>query len=326
MRTSELLGIAMVLTAHAAAAAGPSSTDQVTARKLFNEGLDLREAGKIEEALSKFLAADALARTPKTRLELGRTHERLGHLVAAYEAYLSVKSLPVEAGFESKYAAVRAEAAQLAGAVRSRLAQIDLAIEQPIEKLEIDGEEIAPAAWKEPRVVDPGEHVITARVDGHEPRQLTITLKEGEHKTVAVEPGPPLPKVEPARVDPLPPPAAPPAPPARRVDVVSSSGMHWLFWVGAGVSGAALVTGAITGGIALHRSSSLEERCPDGCPPELEGELRTARRWATASTISFGVAAAGAGAMLVGALLPGSKRAAIAPSVGLGFVGVSGRF
>jgi hypothetical protein len=324
-RTSEIAVVCCVVMAAASAhAAGPSAADQVNARKLFNQGLDLRDAGKVEEALAKLEAADALVPTPKTRLELGRTHQMLGHLLDAYQAFLSAKGLPVEPTSESKYATARAEAAKLAAELEPKLAQIELVVTDGADvDVDVDGHRVAAAALKEPRIVGPGLHEIVASYRGHAPTRLTVTLVEGERRRIELAPGAPL-EAPPA------PPAKPPEPVAKpaivappRAIAAPEERRHWLFWTGIGVAGAGLLVGTVSGVVVLEKSGTLHDRCPDGCPPELQGDLDSARRWATVSSISFGVAAAGGVAAAIGYFLPKSP---VTPVASVGFVGVLGRF
>ncbi|MGZ5970768.1 MAG: hypothetical protein ACXWP4_24020, partial [Polyangiales bacterium] len=62
MRTTDL-GVMVCLVAVAAASlahAEPSELEKANARKLFNEGLDLRKVGDHQGALEKLEAADAI--------------------------------------------------------------------------------------------------------------------------------------------------------------------------------------------------------------------------------------------------------------------------
>ena len=55
-----------------------------------------------------------------------------------------------------------------------------------------------------------------------------------------------------------------------------------------GVGGAALVVGAITGGLAMGDHSDLEDNCPGGqCPPEQQDTLDSFHTMGTVSTVGF---------------------------------------
>ena len=98
-----------------------------------------------------------------------------------------------------------------------------------------------------------------------------------------------------------------------------------------GVGGAGLLTGTITGIVAISKKNGLE--CPDHqCPPSQYDKLDSARTFSTISTIGFGVGIAGAAAgtvlLLVGKSEPeaqvGSVRAR--PLIGDRWLGVTGEF
>ena len=74
--------------------AEPTASDLETARELYKEGRALRDKNDLKAALEKFKGAHALASTPVTGLELGRTHMLLTELVEAREAFLSVAKIP----------------------------------------------------------------------------------------------------------------------------------------------------------------------------------------------------------------------------------------
>jgi hypothetical protein len=110
-------------------------------------------------------------------------------------------------------------------------------------------------------------------------------------------------------------------------------------WVAFGVGGAGLTFGAIMGGLALSASSDLADRCTDGfCPvstPEQEAETQSDidsyEGLALASTVGFAVGVAGVATGVVLLFVnKGSKQPAkgvvVMPRVGLGSVGVEGRF
>ena len=83
--------------------------------------------------------------------------------------------------------------------------------------------------------------------------------------------------------------------------------LDWLLpvsCIGFGLGSAALVSGAVTGGLALAKSAELETACaPDGtCPADRAGDIESMRALSHASTASWVVAgvglAAGIGALV----------------------------
>jgi tetratricopeptide (TPR) repeat protein len=57
------------------------------ARKVFEAGFAYYEAGEYEEALRSFLRSYAMCPKPEQQKNIGATHERMGNLSAAIEAY-----------------------------------------------------------------------------------------------------------------------------------------------------------------------------------------------------------------------------------------------
>ncbi|MBI4699608.1 MAG: hypothetical protein HY744_00335 [Deltaproteobacteria bacterium] len=121
-----------------------------------------------------------------------------------------------------------------------------------------------------------------------------------------VAPRPPSPAPPPTAAAPLPPPA-PRFPPADRG---RPSGVSPLAYVGFAVGGAALLVGAISGGVAASSASTLKGECSatGACPPSKEEDLDSAYAMANVSTASFVVCGVGLGVGVVGLLLPGSSR------------------
>jgi hypothetical protein len=92
-----------------------------------------------------------------------------------------------------------------------------------------------------------------------------------------------------------------------------------LAWIGFGVGGAGLLLGAITGGIAAGKASSIKEDCvDDACPPERRDDIDSATTLAHVATAGFVVAGVGATVGVV-ALLVGSSSASAEATAALPF-------
>lgn len=167
-----------------------SAVDIAQARELFNEGMNLRDQGDASRALDKLRAANALAHTPITGVELGRTHVTLGHLVEAREVFLSVARLPEQAPETSRAKAARAESAQLADQLRERIPSVVVKIAgAPVNtvSLTIDGASVPRDAVNAPRLVDPGPHIVVARADNGATATSRVELREGESHEVELD-------------------------------------------------------------------------------------------------------------------------------------------
>jgi hypothetical protein len=191
----------------------------------------------------------------------------------------------------------------------------------------VDGVSIPTAALVAPRLMNPGAHVIVATA-GSARDEARIELREGESKKVELksspQPGaPPLAPAPPPALEPVAPPQS--AAPASNTPAV-------LMGVGFGLGGVGLLVGAITGGIAMSKASSVSAACQGlTCPRSVDSDLSSGRALGNASTAMFVVGGAGVVVGVVGVVLarkskPPSDAARVTPWVGLGRAGLAGSF
>ncbi|MBK7399862.1 MAG: hypothetical protein IPJ34_27305 [Myxococcales bacterium] len=346
MKTSDPAALALAFSLALGIAVGPatvcaeaSELDKANARKLFNEGLDLRKAGDPSGALAKFEAADALLPTPRGRLELGRQRVLVGLLVEGYTTLNSVAQLKVDPKDEGKYAPHRAEAQKLALEVEARIPTLRVEVVGGPATVQIDGVVVPNAALSQPRLLNPGKHVVVVRSEVGVEKREELVLQEAEAKTVKLDVQKP--------VDP--PPAggavAPPpkslhtAPPSSPGPVVADRGdglgtqRTWALVAG-GVGAVGLIVGTWAGLSARSIRDEAAPFCPfsgGGCTDPRGVDLKQkALDRADLSTIAFvsaGVLLAGATVLWFTAPSRDGKPAARAGLVvGLGSIGLSGRF
>ncbi len=319
------------------ARAQPSELDKANARKLFNEGLDLRKAGDASGALAKFEAADALLPTPRGRLELGRQRVLVGHLVEGYTTLRSVAQLKVDPKDEAKYAPHRAEAEKLALEVEARIPTLRIEL-VGAATVQIDGVTVPNAALTQPRMLDPGKHVVVARAEGGPEKREEITLLEGESKTVKLDVQKPSGSVEAVPtpnkpLDPAPPVAPPKKPPLPREGEGLGTQQTWALVTG-GVAAVGVIVGTWAG---LSARSLRDEAAPfctapgGGCTDIRGVDLKQkALGRADVSTVAF----VSAGVLLAGATVlwfsaPSRDRGPVMRTglvVGVGSIGLTGQF
>ena len=330
------LALALAIAAPSAVATAQqrSAADIAQARELFNEGLALRERGDSDAALEKLKAAHALGGTPITGDELGKTYLALGKLVEARESFLEVARIPVQARETARSKAAREDSARLAEDIRARLPSLRVKIAGASSSsvtVTIDGASIPSQALDTPRLVNPGDHQLSARSASGGVADAKVWLKEGESRDVElkIEATPAGSPPSHAATDAAPPAALPPdvAP------LAPSGGLSPLVFVGFGVAAAGAVAGGVTGFMALSKGSSVKAAC-DGttCPRSVDSDLRTGRTLGDVSTIAFAVAGAGAVVGVVALLLPRSKETAatqavtFTPWIAPGSAGLRGTF
>lgn len=308
-----------------------SASDLESARDLYKQARELRTKGDLKAALEKFKGANALASTPITALELGRTYMQLGQLLEAREAFLSVSRLKVQPDESERSAAARAEAAELAEQVRPKIPSLVVRVPSGAA-VTVDGVAVPPDAVGLPRKLNPGAHEVSARMGDGPEEKKSVTLKEGESSEITLAPkgdapstaAPPGPAAIDARgaakLDPVPPKDA------------SGKSLHPLVWIGGGVAVAGVGFGTVAGIVTLSKKSTINELCQGThCTPAAESAVSSGRTWATLSTISFIVGGAGAAAAVVGLFLPAASKSKVAAAlsrveVGPRWLGVRGSF
>jgi hypothetical protein len=332
--------------APSAAFAQGSDADKGTARELTIQGYNALTAKDWATAADRFSRADKLYHAPTITVGLARAHAALGKLVAAHEEYSRVTHEPVPPNASAAFTSAIEDAGRELAALTPRVPGVVINLKGPEgARVTLDDAEVPSAALGVKRPADPGKHVVRAVAVGCTPTEATVTLVEGGTETVTLElkPGPGGPVALPLGAQPLPPGAAVQPPPD---EPPPSSTRKTVGFVGIGLGGVGIIVGAITGGLALSKHSSLESVCTDGhCPKNTQttnqpliDSYDTMGTISTAGFIGGGVLAV-AGIILVataprsvqrtaGAILgtTPSRTATVSPFVGAGSAGVLGRF
>jgi hypothetical protein len=327
--------LALSVLAAPAGQALAQNRDPVMAQALFDEAKKLVEAGRVAEACPKFLASFRLDPKPGGAFNLGDCYERIGQTASAWARYLEAASLAEQA----KQAERAAYARDAARALEPKLARLTIAVPKGLAGLEVkrDGAVIDPAAWGTAVPVDPGRHTIEAAAPGKAPLSFSIDVAAGNagarveipellDRSNAVAPPPPPPGVPvapppPAPVVKAPPPPSPP--PAPEPAAPGPSKRRVAAFVTGGLGVASLVAGAITGGLAIGKKSTIQSNCgasagfpgdPSACNQTGVTAGNALKALAAASTATFVVGVVGVG---VGVALFVTEPKAKAPAVGL---------
>lgn len=339
---SALVAIAIALGFPVISHAGPSASDIATARQLVAEGRKLRADKDYAHAIEKLRAAYSLYRTPVTGDELSLAYRDAGRLVEARETALEVVRMVIEPdeGKASQHA--REECNALVAELGKRIAEVTLVVvDGPTPAgatFTLDGAVVPLAALSEPRLVDPGNHVLIATAGNAPEQRVEFAIAEGEHRKVEVHAPKPIAEVAPPNV--VTPPTTTTAPPtATATPVMVKRGPGWLTWVGLGVAGVGTAIGTFTGIQAIVVSNRLSSsgRCDNHvCQPDQSSDVKKLDSATTISTVSFVFAGVGLAAAIVDLTtsLTASPRPAgndadtgkLGISVGLGSVSVGGSF
>jgi hypothetical protein len=266
------------------ASAEPSKEQLDAARALAYAGLENYEAGEWQLALDRFTQAERIYHAPSHLLFIARANAKLGHLVAARDAYrrLVDEELAADAPkvFHDDKASGQTELAELEPRVPSL--SVSVANAPTDATLALDGKEVTVGTLS----VDPGSHQLVVTADGFETAERSFEIAEGAEERIEMT------------LTPLPPSAT------GDESTSASEGSDLVSWVPAvaliGVGVAGLAVGGVTGGLALSKNSQLDEACPvrDQCPRENQALEDDGRTLATVSTIGF---AAGGAAVAAGA-------------------------
>lgn len=263
---------------------------------LGHGALELYEDGKYESALTLFRRADATAHSPVFALYIARCQSKLGSLLAARRSYRALLEQPLDstapAPWKNAHVDARTELAELG----ARIPSIVLEASFVPTAVELDGEALSSLQLGSELELDPGPHRVTLR-SGTAKTERTLRIQEGERavrvRFETLAPG----TVQPIGLEPAPAPArkAPSAEP------VSRGGTNPAVVVPIVIGAAALAVGTTAGIVALVKTQNLKARCDaDPCDPADEWRRDEIYKWASVSTIAFGVAGGG---LTLGAVL-----------------------
>lgn len=232
VRATSLAAFVLLAASNAAA-----QSTEVTARSLFEEGLELADQDRFEEAADRFRRSYALVPRPATELNLSMALVEIGQFVEASER---IRRL-----LRDRWASQRRRAATLRRLLeRAEASFAWLRVEAPASSdgILLDGSPLPAASLGVDIPLDPRRHVITTGSG----REIEVALEVGEHRSIVVAAEPPTAEAAAASVTPSlvddPEAAAPPP-----SDLAAEP---WL-WVLLGVGAAALVAGAIGIGFAV---------------------------------------------------------------------------
>jgi hypothetical protein len=258
------LGIAVPARAQGAPPADKSIEISEEARKHFKAGvafLQDPDGARYEEAYAEFKTAFAASPSPKILGNIGLCAmklERDGEAIEAYTRYL--REVPDIDPDE------RNQIVQDLQTLQVSVVRLTLTVDPPAasiidRRVAVRGDKVTNVyPVKDGKVeigVRPGHHEITARAPGYDDVTWEIDAYGGTRETHAFQ---------------LKPKSAPPALPVStpdRADPRDTSGesRSALPLVIAGIGGAMLVGGTVTGFVALGKKSDLEKSCPnDVCP------------------------------------------------------------
>lgn len=153
------------------------------ARAQFQRGIELEQAGNWAGALELFRQVGEFKMTPQVRFHIALCEENLGKLVAAMGGYALALADADEVGVSFK-----AEVEQRIEDLKARIPKITIerGAGALAARIEFDGVSLGESKIGVPNPVDPGPHLIEARLSGYHPFSETVIVAEEQNKTVTI--------------------------------------------------------------------------------------------------------------------------------------------
>lgn len=257
--------------------------DPAAADALFRSAREAFARGDYATACPRFAESQRLDPAVGTLLNLSACEEKLGKLTVSYAHLVeAIEKLP------PRDARLKA-ATERRDALKSKIPSVTVvAPEDPKATVLRDDVELRAGAFDVALPIDPGTYVFLVRADGREPSTETVTVREGETRTVTLHLGPPLAsKAAPAKMTVAPAAGSPPAPMSRRR----------AFGIGAlAMGGAGVVTGLVTGIMVGSAASTYDARCDaTGCDATGLDAASRGKTLEIVSPVAFAVGAVGIG-------------------------------
>jgi hypothetical protein len=273
--------------------------DLARAKELFERGLGDMQAGRYETGCPALAESYRLGGKAGALFTLAECESRAGKLASAlarYQEYLAiyVRLAPEERERQGDRQAMATAQLKTLESVVPRLTVV-LPEAAPAEsRVSLDDRPLDRAALGSAMPIDAGSHRVVAEIPGAPPRSYEVTLAPGERRQVVIE-------IETAKI-PEPAPAPPPQPAPSEEEPEGGGAMRIAGLVVGGIGAAAVITGAVTGAMALGKRSTVLDNCDDAgfCNAEGKAAADETQLLGNVSTVTFVV---GGAALAAGVLL-----------------------
>lgn len=268
-------------------AQSPADDQKRAARAAAEAGYEAMIAEDYEAAL-KFLArAESDFHAPTHVLMMAEAYDKLGKIVEAREALLSVVNERVGENASDAFLDAQKEASEQLAVLDPRVPRVTITVNvtrggEPISaaatEVYLNDVRVPTSAFDAPYPINPGKYQARIRLDDTDGDVVEFAVDEGQVTAIELS------------ID---------APALATTDAVSSSserrGTPAMAYVGWGVGGLGIVAGTITGAIAMSKVSSLKKDHCQGteCDPAYQDDFNRAETLGWVSTASFAVGAAG---------------------------------
>jgi hypothetical protein len=240
----------------------PSESAIAEARKHYEAGIAMYDAGDYEPALAELDRAYQLAPSHKIRYNLGQIHRMLKNYVLAlkdFQAYV--------AGGTNEPKAKVAEAEKYISELSLVVAKVNLTSNIADADVAVDGDVVGKTPLTEPILLNPGNRTVQVSKSGFVP--ASKTLRVAPQDSINLQLDPTVPTVNVVRKE------------------AGRAAMPWYVPVGLAATGVFAVVGAVTGGLALGKESKLEDAKKGNQPTNLQSLHDDMRTFATVSDVAF---------------------------------------
>jgi len=259
--------------APAAEPAAPNDEAIQEAARRYDLGLKLYAEGEFRLAVIEFERTYQITNDYRVLYNIGQVRIQLGNYARAIGALKEYLKQGADAISEERRKAVEADLEMLA----ARTGHVRIVVSVKRAEILVDDLVVGQAPLLEPILLDAGEHKITARAKGYEPRTVQLTLAGRDAEMVDLK----LDKVPEggSRVV------------IREIDRTDNTTLMWASWSAAGV----LAIGAgVTGGLGITTASDLDDlrtqKDPEPTRSELDSASRRARTLFLATDVMGGLA------------------------------------
>jgi hypothetical protein len=329
---------ALFLMSHAAPALAVTDEERAGARAAADAGATAMDQQRWADAITYFQKAESLVHAPPHLLNIARSHEKLGQLVEAREAYMKVAREELKADAPKVFRQAQAEARAELDAIEPRVPRVSVVVQGsgdlPV-KVHMNGSVVPDGLVGVPRPLNPGSYEFQAFAEGAQSTPSTLMLREGAKETVVLtlQAG--------TGLTAAPPPVAPQPAPTEQPDAAQEgggkSGMRIGSYVAFGVGVVGLGVGTAFALSASSKRSEADDICSlEGafsCPEDKRDEVQQldddADSASTMSIVGFAVGGLGIGtgvALFLRSRNKDTQSASVTPFIGLNMAGVRGRF
>lgn len=164
------------LASGASAQAAPSAESAREARALFDQGIAASDAGRYADAVVAFERSMQLRASPVVLRNLAIAYRGVGRLLDAARAFEQYFANPGARATAEDLARLRAEY----DGMQREIPELRFRVVPEGASVTVDGRAVSDRAAA--LRIDPGQHVIEARAEDHEPHRETIELQRAERR------------------------------------------------------------------------------------------------------------------------------------------------